>query len=93
MAKNLGYLVYATTIFAENKKDILYSGQLESNSLQNAMDVFASNVSNTAPDSIVAGWVPEDGLPVLTIQVETGGIGLQREVAVGEGLVDTELPN
>ena len=88
---NNGVLVYTTTVFDNDKKNVLYSGQLESNSLSNAMEVFSTSVEKTPPDNIIGGWVPEDGLPKLTIQVETGGLGLRKEVTIGIGLVDSKL--
>ena len=90
MAKNHGYMVYASTIFAENKKDVLYSGQVESDSIVNALAMFASSCQQTKPDSLISDWKPEDGLPVLTVQIQSGSVALRREVAIGGALIGNE---
>ena len=89
MTTSTGFMIYTTTVFDENKKDVLYSGQLEAPSLPNAMEAFIESVEKTPPDNIIGSWIPDHGLPTRLVRVETNGLGLEKEVSIGIRLIDT----
>lgn len=88
MADSHGYMVFAATVFAENNRDILFSGSVESDSIGNALIQFEENCERTQPGSIIAGWADGTNLPVRRIQVELSGVALQKDATIGKRIVE-----